>query len=203
MLKNFIFDFGNVLMLFDPVGYATKIMGGDREKGKKLFDMTIDNKKIWDGYDLGFTTEEETTQLLRDDAEGEYRDGVSEFMKNIDGMFSPNEEMEPVLLALKERGYNTFLISDFPREMFERLSARCPALRLVDHKIVSYAVHLKKPHRGIYEYVLNTYGLDPAECVFTDDYGPNVQTAADLGILTHTFTDADNYIKFLKEHGVI
>lgn len=45
MIKNVIFDFGNVLTQYDPVAWAADVMNNDFKKGKYLHDKTIDNKK--------------------------------------------------------------------------------------------------------------------------------------------------------------
>ena len=151
MIKNFIFDFGNVLTQYDPIAWATNIMGGDREKGVYLHDKTIDNKKFWDDYDAGICSEEEIIERLSCDIEPEYRNAVKEFTTTVERCFKQYDEMVPVLNELKKRGCRTYLLSNFPKEMFIRVSSRCPILKLLDDTVVSYKIHLIKPHREIFE----------------------------------------------------
>lgn len=58
-------------------------------------------------------------------------------------------------------------------------------LRFVDPEdiIISASINRMKPHRTIFEYVLNKYGIvDPAECVFIDDQEENIAAAQSCGI---------------------
>ena len=105
MIKNFIFDFGNVLTQYDPIAWATNIMGGDREKGVYLHDKTIDNKKFWDDYDAGLCSEEEIIERLSCDIEPEYRNAVKEFTTTVERCFKQYDEMVPVLNELKKLPY--------------------------------------------------------------------------------------------------
>ena len=202
MIKNFIFDFGNVLTQYDPIAWATNIMGGDREKGAYLHDKTIYNKKFWDDYDAGLCSEEEIIERLSCDIEPEYRNAVKEFTTTVERCFKQYDEMVPVLNELKKRGCRTYLLSNFPKEMFIRVSSRCPILKLLDDTVVSYKIHLIKPHREIFEYVLNTYGLQAQETLFADDMEVNTKAAQELGIHGYTFTTAQKFTEHLKELGV-
>lgn len=202
MIKNFIFDFGNVLTQYDPIAWATNIMGGDREKGAYLHDKTIDNKKFWDDYDAGLCSEEEIIERLSCDIEPEYRNAVKEFTTTVERCFKQYDEMVPVLNELKKRGCRTYLLSNFPKEMFIRVSSRCPILKLLDDTVVSYKIHLIKPHREIFEYVLITYGLQSQETLFADDMEVNTKAAQELGIYGYTFTTAQKFTEHLKELGV-
>ena len=202
MIKNFIFDFGNVLTQYDPIAWATNITGGDREKGVYLHDKTIDNKKFWDDYDAGICSEEEIIERLSCDIEPEYRNAVKEFTTTVERCFKQYDEMVPVLNELKKRGCRTYLLSNFPKEMFIRVSSRCPILKLLDDTVVSYKIHLIKPHREIFEYVLNTYGLQAQETLFADDMEVNTKAAQELGIHGYTFTTSQKFTEHLKELGV-
>lgn len=202
MINNFIFDFGNVLTQYDPVAWATDIMGGDREKGIFLHDKTINNKKFWDDYDAGLCTEAEITERLCGDVEPEYRDAVRKFMATVDKCFNQYDEMLPVIKKLKDKGCKAFLLSNFPDEIFNRVAPRCPILNLLDAQIVSYKIHMIKPHRDIFEYVLNTYGLKAEESLFADDVEKNTAAAASVGIHGYTFTTAEKFTEHLKKLGV-
>lgn len=48
----------------------------------------------------------------------------------------------------------------------------------------SHEIHLRKPNTDIYEFVLEKNGLDPTETFFVDDTFENTQSASKLGIKT-------------------
>jgi len=50
------------------------------------------------------------------------------------------------------------------------------------HIIISGAIGLIKPNKDAYLYVLNTYDLDPKDCIFIDDQCVNILAAESVGI---------------------
>ena len=50
------------------------------------------------------------------------------------------------------------------------------------HIIISGAIGLIKPHTAAFEYILNTYKLQPANCIFIDDQIVNIRAAEACGI---------------------
>ncbi|HEV2601941.1 MAG TPA: HAD-IA family hydrolase [Candidatus Babeliales bacterium] len=55
-----------------------------------------------------------------------------------------------------------------------------------NHIIVSGAIGLIKPEKEAFKYVLNTYKLDPADCIFINDLYENVLAAQAAGITALT-----------------
>ena len=53
---------------------------------------------------------------------------------------------------------------------------------LFDGGVISYACHLVKPEKAIYEKLIADCGLDPAHTLFIDDTLPNVEAAMKMGI---------------------
>jgi HAD superfamily hydrolase (TIGR01509 family) len=54
--------------------------------------------------------------------------------------------------------------------------------------VISGAIGLNKPHPSFFEYVLYTYKLDPANCIFIDNDAANCATARSCGIHAINFT---------------
>lgn len=199
MIKNVIFDFGNVLTKFDSLELATDIMGGDREAGLYLQKNTVNNTRLWDKYDAGLCSEEEIISLLCSELQPKYHSAVAEFVKTFETCFTQYDEMVPIVSELKSKGIKTFLLSNFPKEMFARVAPRCPILDMLDAQTVSSAIHMVKPEAEIFEYILGRYGLVPQETLFADDYAPNVRSAESLGIHAHLFTTAEAFRECLKK----
>ncbi|WP_242119311.1 HAD family hydrolase [Aestuariivivens sediminicola] len=53
-----------------------------------------------------------------------------------------------------------------------------------DSFYLSHEIHLRKPNRDIFEYVLSENNLDPSECFFIDDSMDNINTAQNIGLYT-------------------
>ncbi len=49
----------------------------------------------------------------------------------------------------------------------------------------SYQIHLQKPSREIFEYVIRDGGLNPSETLFIDDSIQHVESAANVGLITY------------------
>ena len=64
---------------------------------------------------------------------------------------------------------------------------------LLDGQVISCEEHLVKPEKEIYLRLCERYGLEPAECLFTDDRIENVEGAKTVGMNAVLFTSPENY----------
>jgi FMN phosphatase YigB (HAD superfamily) len=55
---------------------------------------------------------------------------------------------------------------------------------LFDKQYLSYEMGMRKPHKEIYQFVLNDIGREAKECIFVDDNITNIKNAGALGIHT-------------------
>ncbi len=200
MIKNFIFDFGNVLTRYDMRAYADKL-AKNSEGGKIILENSFGAAE-WKKYDAGLINENELLESITPRVPEKYRKALKELVCTFENAFEQYDEMVPVLEKLKQKGFNTFLLSNFPAVKYEQVAKKCPILDLIDNKVVSYKIKLIKPNSDIYEYLLKTYSLDRNECLFADDYIKCVEGAKQCGIHAHLFTTADNYISHLKDIGI-
>ena len=69
---------------------------------------------------------------------------------------------------------------------------------LLDGQVISSEVHLLKPEPEIYQHLLEKFGLQAEECVFTDDKAINVEGAEKVGLHGIVFQDAAQYAHELK-----
>ena len=198
MIKNFIFDFGNVLTKYDISEYIEKLCG-ERRDGILNYVFTGKN---WKMFDAGLIDHEQMKALAKSEAPQHYHDTIDTLIDTFPEAFEQYDEMLPVLKKLKESGYKTFLLSNFPKGSYEQTAKNCPILDFIDEKVVSYKLHIAKPDKEIFEYVLDEYGLCANECLFADDYEINVNAARSLGINGHVFTTADEFIKCLRSFDI-
>ena len=86
---------------------------------------------------------------------------------------------------------NTLLVlSNWDTVSFDLLQKRYPeifdAYFKKHHIIVSGAIGLIKPEKEAFKYVLNTYKLDPKDCIFINDQYDNVLASQAAGITSLT-----------------
>ncbi|MFL0245361.1 HAD-IA family hydrolase [Candidatus Clostridium stratigraminis] len=91
-----------------------------------------------------------------------------------------------------------FLLSNFHRSAFERVSLENEFFNLFDGRIISYEINLIKPEKEIYNRLLKTYNLEPEETLFIDDMQENINSAKELKINTILFSDAKSLREALK-----
>lgn len=83
----------------------------------------------------------------------------------------------------KQQGHQIYVLSNWDSASFELLKQKYPELfSLFDGIIISGDVHALKPHKEIYQTLIERYQLDPQHCWFIDDQQENVKMAQELGI---------------------
>lgn len=181
MIKNIIFDIGNVL-----VDFRWRALMEDLnlpEETRVIFEKTVFGSRWWAELDHGIYEESEILEKFREDN----KDHLEEFnlvWENRDKLVEPYAYSAEWIAQLKSRGFSVYLLSNYPRDVFT-LHAECgcfPFLDKIDGKVVSGFVKMVKPNADIYEYLLKEYRLIPSECVFLDDREDNIETAAALGM---------------------
>ncbi len=182
MIKNIIFDIGNVLVHFRPEKVMAEL-GMDGETVKAVMQATA-GSPLWSELDRGVMSEAEVVALMKQHAAEAYRGCIDLlFEKGKADLVRSYPYAAPWLRELRGRGYKVYLLSNYPKDIFE-LHARLhfTFLPYVDGKIVSGYVKVIKPDPAIYRILLDTYHLEADECAFLDDMEPNVVAAEKLGI---------------------
>lgn len=182
MLKNIVFDLGGVVVAHNEESFAEKLGA--------FFSFVFgpDMKCVpsfWCDYDLGVRSLDETAASV-----AEYRNcSIEEAKANMLYAISLQGEVEPTVRLIKElkgRGYRLYVLSNMSKEYIEYLR-KLPVFEYFDYEAVSCEVHLGKPDRKFYQYLLDNCQLNPAETIFIDDRKDNVEAAAELGITPFHF----------------
>src|SRR5579863_1588162 len=101
---------------------------------------------------------------------------------------APISPMVQLAKQLKQNGYRLFLLSNLANEHYDILRTKYPEIaQLFDGIVISAHVKMLKPHKQIYQHVLETYHLKAQECIFIDNQKENVDAAQQCGIagITH------------------
>ena len=181
MIKNIVFDIGNVLVDFRwrPLMEDLQIP----EETQKRFEKTVFGSPWWGELDHGIYEEAEILTHFREDNK-DHLDAFNLVWDNRDKLVAPYAYAVQWIERLKKAGFKVYLLSNYPRDVFT-LHTECgcfPFLDKVDGKVVSGFVKMVKPNADIYEHLLREYGLQAKECVFIDDREENVEAARALGM---------------------
>lgn len=199
-MQNIIFDFGKVLVEFDPHRLYDPVFGGDWEKAE-WFHHNITTPDFYDRIDRG----DDFAQCIRDmqALHPEYAKEIALYDTNYHDMVGDAKpEMMGLLTELKERGYGLYGLTNWSYKVYAVME-RLPIFRLLDGSVISSEEHLIKPDVRIYQRVLEKFHLQPSDCIFVDDKQKNVDAAKACGMQGLVFTNADQLRSDLKQLGVL
>lgn len=179
MIKNIIFDLGNVLISFIPSEYLKKKNYPENIRNTILNDIFRSDE--WKMLDNGEITLGEAIEGLTIKSTLKREEIALVFNLRTEIMF-PLDNNVRLLPALKKRGFSLYYLSNFPLDIFEEIKNDYFFFRYFDGGIISAEVKLSKPDVRIFSFLLNKYSLNPEESVFIDDIEENVRSAETLKI---------------------
>ena len=103
---------------------------------------------------------------------------------------------------LHAAGIGVWGLSNWQQDLYRIAEEGCDLLGMLDGKVVSGQVKMRKPHRDIYEYALRTFGINAQDTVFIDDKAMNIVGANQAGIRGIRFHDPRNLRACLIAAGV-
>lgn len=196
MIKNVIFDIGNVLTDFRWRGFLED-KGFTGEKLERIARASV-LSSAWPELDRGVWTFEEVMAGFIKNAP----DLVKEMHQAFDEMtdiVTIREYAIPWVKELKERGCKVFYLSNFSQKIERECKKALAFCDEMDGGILSWKDKLIKPDPAIYQLLLERYGLKAEECVFIDDTSVNVEAGEKLGIRGITFQNLEQVRRELEE----
>lgn len=180
MIKNIVFDVGNVLVDFRWREYM-KDLGFSDEVTEHLGKNMVMNP-LWDELDRGLRPKAQVIEEMKSFVPG-YEKEADLFFENIEEIVITRSYAKSWLNQLRNQGYKIYLLSNYPADLFEIHSkGRFDFLGEIDGMVVSGFVKMVKPEPGIYECLFQKYNLIPEECVFLDDRQINIDAAVKMGM---------------------
>ena len=188
---NIIFDFGNVLVRWEPEKIFMPYFKGD-EAQYWYFWRHICDKDFRDRIDAG----ESAAKCIeeRQKQHPEYAEAIELYFSRWDDSLSGEVPgmYELVQELLADPRYNVYGLTNWSMETFPQARKRLKILQLIDNYIVSGDVKLVKPDPRIFQLLLSRFDLKAEECIFTDDNPDNVEGAKSLGIKGIVFHGAED-----------
>lgn len=199
MIKNVIFDIGNVLTVFGWQDFL-KSSGYDEETLEKVAQASVKDR-AWSEWDRGVLSDEEVIDLFVKNAPSLEQE-IRHIFSDVHGMVSRLDYAIPWIQELKAAGYHCYYLSNFAHQAHFDCMDALDFLPCMDGGILSYQDKVIKPDADIYELLLARYDLKPEECVFLDDTEKNLPPAAKLGMKTILFRDKEQAVRELEALGV-
>lgn len=201
MIKNVIFDIGNVILNFDYKKVIREFT--DNVNDQKFIYNNIINSPEWLGYgliDTGYITRDVAIKIVQDRTNHMNDKLIYDFWMNYNDYAFIDENMISLLKSLKDNNYKIYLLSNINEHTVNFINDNSNLLDIVNGYVFSYKEHQVKPYTSIYNTLLNRYKLNPKECLFIDDNQKNIDTALQLGINAQK-VEPDNYenVKYILE----
>ena len=195
MIKNVIFDLGNVVYNYQPLDDLIK-SGYSKEKAVYLLNSIFGNP-LWKELDRGQYTVMEGAdkfcEMYPDIADDIRKILTFEWLDKL--MYIMQSTVEFVY-DVKRRGYKIYVLSNFGLDSFDFIQKRDTAFfNEFDGIVVSSHEKLIKPDPRIYKRLLERYTLIPEECFFIDDTPENIEAAKMLGMNGTVFTNIEDCTK--------
>jgi putative hydrolase of the HAD superfamily len=179
MIKNVIFDIGNVLTDFRWAEFLAD-KGFSEKEVQRIANASV-LTPIWAELDRGaWSFEEVMAGFVKNDPEIEKE--LHQAFDDMTDIVRIRDYAIPWVKELKTKGYSVYYLSNFS-EKIERESIAGLAFREeMDGGILSWKEKVIKPDPTIYRLLLERYSLLPEESVFIDDLPVNVEAGRKLGI---------------------
>lgn len=199
MIRNIIFDIGNVLVEWRWREYYESLHLGP-DVTERLARATV-LSPLWEEFDRGEMDEEVLLdKFIANDPELEKE--IRMVRDNIREMLGRYDYAIPWLQELKSKGYKVYYLSNFSHQAHRQGAHVLDFLPLMDGGILSYQEKLIKPDPAIYQLLLERYGLQARECVFLDDTERNVEAAMRQGMAGIVFHSREQAVEELRGLGV-
>ena len=195
MIRNIVFDIGNVLIGFDAMEYLTSLFG--TEKAVRIAEAVF-GTGYWQELDIARLSEEEILELFYS-AAPDLRDEIKESFDRIGECVTRLDWPVPLMDSLKEKGYGIYFLSNMSEHVKASNRAAFDFVSHMDGGVWSCDVHTIKPDTDIYKILFEKYGLVPEECIFIDDHKENIDVAKKLGMKGIVFRDHDQLIADLDK----
>lgn len=203
MIKNIIFDLGNVIINYNQ----KKIINNFTEKEeeiKYIYDE-IFHAPEWTLMDLGDITNDEAIEIINKRNEFKYEKLTQEFLHEWYKKQPINRDIVEIAKILKNNGYNLFVLSNMANQTYEYFK-NDEFFSLCTGIVISAHEHVKKPDEKVYRLLLDRYNLNAEKCLFIDDddSGKNYETANKIGIKGRRImpNQAEDVKKLLLEFNV-
>ncbi len=199
-VKNIIFDFGGVLVDWNPRYVYRSYFKTEEEMEHFLGNICTTE---WNSnQDCGHLMADATRERVA--LFPEFKEAIEMYYYRWGEMLRSDIPASVALLKeLKAAGYGIYGLTNWSHETIQVAYDRYPVFGEFDGIVVSGIEKMLKPDPRFYNILLERYGLKASECIFLDDNQDNVDAANALGITALRFTTAEEIKPQLVELGVL
>ena len=194
-----MFDLGGVVVRWEPDAIIAGVFS-DAQVQRKVKTALFEHPD-WLELDRGTLGRDEAI------ARAAQRSGISladmqQLMHAVPPSLTVFPETVRLMRRLKAKGYPLYCLSNMHFASIEHLEQNENFWDVFEGRVISCRLKLCKPEPGIYQHLLDAFGLRARDTIFIDDVQKNLDAAAKLGIQTIRFEDARQCERELARLGV-
>lgn len=194
-----IFDFGNVLIGWDPENLYRKLIPDPAARKRFLTEIC---HGAWNHQqDLGRSWPEAIAERIA--LYPEHADLIRAYRARFDEMLSgPVAEGNAILERVHAAGIPCYGLTNWSSETYHASRAAMPFLDRMAYTAVSGDLKMAKPEPAIFRHLLDVIGKPAEACAFIDDNAANIDAARKLGIRAVLFKNDGSATTALRAMGL-
>ncbi len=196
MIKNIVFDIGNVLADFRVKEFLAE-KGFDADMSKRILKASL-MTPYWGQFERAEISEEEALDFFASTDPG-IREELWKAFSDVRGLLVIRDYSISLIKDLKNKGYKVFYLSNYSKKAYDECGESLAFMEFMDGGMVSFKAGKTKPDPEMYKQFLDIYDLNPEECLFIDDSEENVVVARKLGFKGIVFTGYEDLCNKLDE----
>lgn len=181
ILKNLVFDMGNVLIEWN----SEKILKAITEDIhlQDLLRKEVFETGLWVETDEGVKTREEVIEIVTGKLGEDYRNEITQLLRYWYKYVDVFTKVQDRIIELSKSGYSIYILSNTAFTFYDLVKeGYLPATSVAKGMVLSCEEKVLKPDEKIYNILLERYNLDFHDTMFFDDLPENIWGAARCGI---------------------
>ncbi len=195
MIKNIVFDLGNVIVDYNPSQTVARLFEDESER--RLILQEVFQSKGWKQLDQGLITFEEHYQNLAARLP-QYSEEIKWILQNWYKDLSYLPGIYSVIKTISHYDYDLYILSNASIRYYN-YAKDLDIFHFFTGITISAELKLLKPQKEIYDRFCQIHNLIPEECLFIDDQLENVQAARSAGWTAHQFKGVEDLTSYLGE----
>jgi putative hydrolase of the HAD superfamily len=196
MIKNIVFDLGNVLAKFDPYEIYFSYTN-NKQEALDLYNFMYETN-LWEDLDKGVEPINVITKI-QGISPSKYHFAIEQIITTWIKALNFDPKMKDLVFQLKKNNFKVYMLSNISKQFYDFKKVN-PIFNEFDGLYISADSQLIKPHAEVYIDFLETFGLTATESLFIDDKEINILGAKNLGFnVYHYQSDFDEFISYLNE----
>ena len=179
MIKNIVFDMGNVLIRYDVNNYVHEL--ADNDEDRDILRTELFGSVEWLQMDRGILEAKQAVDQIKQRVPQRLHRAIEKGILEWHMDLENYEDMEKLTYELKKNGYHLYLLSNTSKK-FHVFRKFIPALNHFDGEFISADHKMMKPEPEIFKAFYQEYQLEPGECYFVDDTVSNIEAAILTGM---------------------